>query len=59
MERSRRGFLKLAGMGVVGLGAKPVLSAVSIGGSPSPKIVQSDKALTANQWAMVIRLPGS
>ena len=54
MERSRRGFLKLAGMGAVGLGAKPVLSAVGLGGSPSPKIVQSDKALTANQWAMVI-----
>ena len=54
MERSRRSFLKLTGLGALGLGAKPVLSAVGLEGPPEPKTVQSEKALTATHWAMVI-----
>jgi len=54
MERSRRRFLKLAGLGTLGLGAKPVLGIVSGGAAPQPQIVQGENALKAKQWAMVI-----
>lgn len=54
MDRNRRSFLKLAGVGAIGLGAKPLLSAVGPGGPPAPKTAQRQEALTAAHWAMVI-----
>jgi len=54
MKQSRRRFLKLAGIGAAGLGIKPVWGAVGQGKAPAPKVVKGEKALVANQWAMVI-----
>jgi molybdopterin-containing oxidoreductase family iron-sulfur binding subunit len=54
MERSRRSFLKLAGMGALSLGASSALSAVGLEEPPEPKVVQSEEALTASHWAMVV-----
>ena len=51
MERSRRGFLKLAGICALGLGAKPVIGALT---QETPKIVQNENALSAEHWAMII-----
>jgi molybdopterin-containing oxidoreductase family iron-sulfur binding subunit len=49
----RREFLKIAGLGVLGLAGKPELSsAQEEHGTPAV----SGKALTANRWAMVIDL---
>jgi Fe-S-cluster-containing dehydrogenase component len=52
MEKSRRNFLKLAGLSVFGIGASTVLA-------PPEKILASEfepnaKALTAKKWAMVV-----
>jgi len=54
MERSRRGFLKLAGVLTLGLGTKPVIGALSGGDHSDPKMVQNEDALTAKHWGMVI-----
>jgi hypothetical protein len=39
MERSRRGFLKLAGILTLGLGTKPVIGALSGGDQPDPRMM--------------------
>jgi len=56
MERSRRKFLKIAGVSALGLGAMPVLDAFSTEQSESPgiKMSQQPGALTAKHWGMVI-----
>ncbi|MCJ7830636.1 MAG: 4Fe-4S dicluster domain-containing protein [Desulfobacterales bacterium] len=58
MERSRRRFLKLAGVTTLGIGVKPVLNSLAASGaqdeSAAPQIVDNPAALTARQWAMVI-----
>ncbi len=55
MEDSRRHFLKLAGVAALGLTTKPVLDAFAVEhGAAGPGFKQSDKALKAKQWAMVI-----
>jgi len=54
MERSRRGFLKLAGILTLGLGTKPVIGALSGGDQPDPRMMQNEDALTATRWGMVI-----
>jgi len=56
MESSRRHFLKIAGISVLGLGSKPVLDAFAKehGEKPMPEIKKGEKALTAKQCAMVI-----
>ncbi|MBC8247587.1 MAG: 4Fe-4S dicluster domain-containing protein [Deltaproteobacteria bacterium] len=54
MERSRRGFLKLAGILTLGLGTKPVIGALSGGDEPDPRMMQNEDALTATHWGMVI-----
>ena len=54
MERSRRGFLKLAGLFALGVGSKPVFGALSQNEAPQPKVMQNENALTATHWAMVI-----
>jgi Fe-S-cluster-containing dehydrogenase component len=53
MERSRRKFLKIAGISAVGLSVTPAFNgfAKEAGG---PKISKSANALTAKQWGMVI-----
>jgi len=58
MESSRRHFLKIAGISALGLGSKPVLDAFAQehgeGHGEKPKTQKGEKALTAQQWAMVI-----
>ncbi|CAB5087392.1 Sulfite reduction-associated complex DsrMKJOP iron-sulfur protein DsrO (=HmeA) [Olavius algarvensis associated proteobacterium Delta 3] len=56
MKTSRRRFLQIAGLSTLGLGAKPVFDAVAAtgGGPPQSNVEPDPKALTADQWAMVI-----
>ena len=58
MENSRRSFLKIAGISVLGLGAKPVLnlfaSSDEQGETPKPQIMKGKDVLTAKRWAMVV-----
>jgi Fe-S-cluster-containing dehydrogenase component len=52
MEDSRRKFLKVAGISVLGLGAKPVIDAVA---SEEPqKYAPNAEALRGERWAMVV-----
>jgi Fe-S-cluster-containing dehydrogenase component len=55
-SRSRRSFLKIAGISAVGLGVKPVLSglAATAGHGEAPRMVKGDAALRARRWGMVI-----
>ncbi|MEI7448706.1 MAG: 4Fe-4S dicluster domain-containing protein [Desulfomonile sp.] len=52
MDSTRRGFLKIAGLSVLGLGAKPVADAIAQGGLP--KVEPDPKALVGKRWAMVV-----
>lgn len=57
MEKSRRSFLKIAGVAALGLGAKPAIDVLAAGGGtqePEPALVRGPQAMTAQQWAMVI-----
>lgn len=59
MKSSRRNFLKIAGIAALGVGAKPVLDTfAAVGGhgptEPAPIFKSSEKALTADHWAMVV-----
>ncbi len=59
MQSSRRNFLKIAGLSAVGIsGAKPVLDAFAAEGHGDERtefeIRKNEKALTAQQWGMVI-----
>jgi len=52
MDNSRRNFLKIAGLSVLGLGAKPLVD--SIAEAREPEYLPNDKALTGTHWAMVV-----
>ncbi len=52
MDSTRRGFLKIAGLSVLGLGAKPVADAMA--GSGEVKYEPNPKVLTGKRWAMVV-----
>jgi Fe-S-cluster-containing dehydrogenase component len=52
MERSRRTFLKIAGISLLGLGVKPVMDSVS--GSERRDFSPAPEALAAKRWAMVV-----
>ena len=56
MKNSRRRFLQIAGVSVLGLGAKPVLDAFAAAGTRGPgyHVQKGADVLTAKQWAMVI-----
>ena len=53
MESSRRSFLKIAGISVLGLGARPVLDvmAASVSEQGKPLAMKNEQALTAKRWA--------
>ncbi len=52
MEESRRSFLKIGGISVLGLSALPVLQAVAQ--NDGPKFKPDPNALQAQQWGMVV-----
>lgn len=52
MEESRRSFLKIGGISVLGLSALPVLQAVAQ--NDGPKFKPDPHALQAQQWGMVV-----
>ena len=52
MDETRRNFLKVAGLSVLGFGAKPVAEAVA--GNAEPKFERDPKALNGKRWAMVV-----
>lgn len=57
MKKSRRRFLKIAGISALGLGTKPVVdlfAKTSGGGKPEETVSNNKNALTAKHWAMVI-----
>jgi len=58
MKSSRRKFLKIAGVSVLGLGAKPVLDVLASSGeheaTSTPEIKKGKDALIAKRWAMVV-----
>jgi len=56
MESCRRSFLKIAGISVLGLGARPVLDVMAASGSEQgkPLAMKNEQALQAKRWALVI-----
>ena len=59
MERSRRDILKLFGISALALSTGPVLDAFAAeeaehGAAAEPYVKMGDKALKAQQWAMVV-----
>jgi len=52
MDSSRRFFLKIAGLSVIGVGAKPITDVLAQG--TKPKTEPDPKALAGRRWAMVI-----
>ena len=65
MKKGRRGFLKIAGISALGLGAKPVLDVFAsseeeatieapVQKGAEPRIMRGPNAMVAPQWAMVI-----
>lgn len=58
MKRSRRSFLKIAGISALGIGSNPILNAFAAsapqGETPQPAVLRKPEALTAKHWAMVI-----
>ena len=52
-KSTRRGFLKLAGVAAVGMGAKPVYDAFARRSAPEQPVPPVE-ALTAKRWAMVV-----
>jgi molybdopterin-containing oxidoreductase family iron-sulfur binding subunit len=54
MRSSRRRFLKLAGVSVLGLSTKPLVSALA--GEDLPKVMQTPEALVGTRWAMLVDL---
>ena len=52
MNSTRRHFLKIAGLSVLGVGARPVIDAMA--GAEPAKVLPGPKALTAKRWAMVV-----
>lgn len=60
MEKSRRSFLKIAGISALGMGvgSQPVLNAFAASAGhaelPEPHVKTGEKRLTAEHWAMVV-----
>ena len=58
MKRSRRSFLKIAGISALGIGAKPIIDGLAAsapsGEIAEPQVRHKPEALTAKHWAMVI-----
>ncbi|MEJ5376932.1 MAG: 4Fe-4S dicluster domain-containing protein [bacterium] len=54
MERSRRSFLKIAGISVLGVGAKPLSQALAA--AQGSKTGPDPRALPGKRWAMVVDL---
>jgi Fe-S-cluster-containing dehydrogenase component len=54
MRGSRRSFLKIAGLSVVGMGVKP--AAAALGAQELQKVSLGPKALVGKRWAMVVDL---
>jgi len=54
MEGSRRSFLKIAGVSVLGLGVKPLADALAK--EEGPRVSTDPKALVAKRWAMIVDL---
>jgi len=56
MKKSRRSFLRVAGIAAVGLGAAPAMNfaASDSHGTAKPMKTKNKKALTAHRWGMVI-----
>jgi molybdopterin-containing oxidoreductase family iron-sulfur binding subunit len=57
MKKSRRRFLKIAGISALGMGTKPVIDLFAASGGSGKKqetVSKNEKALTAKHWAMVI-----
>jgi Fe-S-cluster-containing dehydrogenase component len=54
MEWTRRTFVKIAGISLLGLGAKPVVAALT--GDERGKVLWSPKAFKGKRWAMVVDL---
>ncbi|MFO7964467.1 MAG: 4Fe-4S dicluster domain-containing protein [Desulfobacterales bacterium] len=54
MERSKRKFLKIAGISAVGLGMSPALKGFAEQAGPKAVLGRAEKALTARHWGMVI-----
>jgi molybdopterin-containing oxidoreductase family iron-sulfur binding subunit len=52
MDDTRRSFLKIAGLSMLGFGAKPVVDAVA--GAGGPKFEKDPKAFNGKRWAMVV-----
>jgi len=55
MDKTRRDFLKIAGLSALGLGAKPAAD-VFAQSAQAPKIAPVAEALKAKRWAMVVNL---
>lgn len=54
MERSRREFLKIAGISAAALGATPAVNVFAEEAGGQPEIRRGKDALTAKQWGLVI-----
>ncbi len=54
MAVSRRQFLKIAGVSVLGFGAIPAIDVLRRDGLKASEVLPSPKALTAKSWAMVV-----
>lgn len=54
MDKTRRDFLKVAGLSALGIGVKPVADAFAAGGEA--KMEKLPEVLTAKRWAMVINV---
>jgi len=52
MKSSRRRFLQVVGLSLVGLGVRPVFGALA--GNGSPKFIMSPQGLKGKRWAMVV-----
>jgi molybdopterin-containing oxidoreductase family iron-sulfur binding subunit len=56
MKRSRRTFLKAAGVAALGMGAKPALDALAVSGheEAQPEVKKTENASVGSRWGMVI-----
>ena len=56
MEKSRRSFLKVAGIAAIGLGAAPAMNFAASDSHGTAQAVKgkNHEALTAHRWGMVI-----
>jgi len=52
MDSTRRHFLKIAGLSVLGLGARPLIDAIADVGQP--KVEPNPNALVGKRWAMIV-----